>query len=121
MADHNELGKKGESIAFQYLRNKGYDIVRKNARYKKAEVDILAFHNNQLVVVEVKARTNEYYGRPEDFITKQKISLLADAANDYIEETDCQLEVRFDVISILFKEGEEYELEHIEDAFYPYM
>ena len=54
MATHNELGKKGELFAVQYLQKKGYRILERNWRYLKAEIDIIALFENTVVIVEVK-------------------------------------------------------------------
>ena len=73
MAEHNELGKIGEQLAIDYLLKNGYKIRERNYRYLKAEVDIIALKENTLVAVEVKTRTSNYFGNPEDFVTKKKI------------------------------------------------
>ena len=57
MAFHNDLGAKGERIAQEYLISKGYEIRAVNYRHRKAEIDIIALHENFLIVVEVKTRT----------------------------------------------------------------
>jgi len=119
MAQHNELGIKGEDIAFHYLVKKGYTIKARNWRYERAEIDIVAIDKNELVIVEVKTRSAAIYEEPRDSITPQKIRFLTNAAQAYIEEFEIDYETRFDVISIKwFGEGK-YELEHFEDAFLP--
>ena len=60
MAQHNELGKIGEKLAADYLLSKGYEIVCKNYFYQKAEIDIIAKHNNMMICVEVKTRKSNY-------------------------------------------------------------
>ncbi|MGG8496419.1 YraN family protein [Tenacibaculum sp. TC6] len=116
MAQHNELGKKGEEQAKGFLVQKGYRILETNYRYQKAEIDIIAQKEDTLVVVEVKTRSTDYYGNPEDFVNTKKIKLLVAAAHKYIEERDIDVEVRFDIIAILQKNGKLL-IEHIEDAF----
>ena len=54
MAEHNEVGKQGEVIAVKYLAKKGYNIITQNWRFQKAEIDIIAKYENQIVIVEVK-------------------------------------------------------------------
>lgn len=112
------LGKQGEIIAKLLLQEKGYTILETNWRYKKLEIDIIAIHNNQIVIIEVKARSGSEFGNPEDFVTKQKQKFLVSAANNYIETNNIKLECRFDVIAILFLQGKEPEINHLEDAFY---
>lgn len=117
MADHNDLGNKGEEIAIAYLQDKNYTILEKNWRFKKAEVDIIAIKNDVLAVIEVKTRTSNYFGNPEEFVNKKKIQLLVEAINEYVNLKDLDVEVRFDIISIL-KNQHQFELKHLEDAFY---
>lgn len=116
MAEHNELGKEGELQALNYLKKNGYQILEKNYRYLKAEVDIIARKAEVLVAVEVKTRSNNYFGDPQDFVNQKKIQLLLSAINYYVNKRDLDVEVRFDIIAIL-KKRNEYEIEHIEDAF----
>lgn len=116
MAQHNELGKKGEQIAIDYLVKNGYQIREKNWRFLKAEVDIIAQKENTLVAVEVKTRTSDYFGDPQDFITKKKIQLLVLAMNEYVVSKNLDVEVRFDIIAILLNK-KKISIEHIDDAF----
>jgi len=116
MAEHNELGKLGENLALDFLIKKGYKIKEKNWRYLKAEVDIIVQKENTLIAVEVKTRTSDYFGDPQDFITKKKIKLLVMAMNEYVISRDLDVEVRFDIIAIL-KNKKETKIEHLEDAF----
>ena len=117
MAQHNELGKKGEEIAQDYLLRKGYKILETNWQYRYAEIDIIALIKDTLVVVEVKTRTSEAYGKPEMFVNKKKIKLLIEAVNHYVQQQDFDFEIRFDIISIIKNQYKE-ELEHFENAFF---
>jgi len=116
MASHNELGKKGEAIAAEYLLRNGYRIKARNWRYLKAEIDIIAQKEDVLAIVEVKTRTSIAIAAPEDAVNKKKIKLLVAAANEYVVQHDLDIEVRFDIISI-HKKGENHNLNHIKDAF----
>lgn len=117
MAYHNELGKMGEKIAEDYLLSKGYEIVRKNYFYQKAEIDIIAKHNNMMICVEVKTRNSDFFGDPQDFVTPSKIKLLVKAMDAFIIENNIDLESRFDIIAVLKNKTKE-ELTHYENAFY---
>ncbi|WP_334056185.1 YraN family protein [Polaribacter sp. P097] len=116
MAQHNELGKKGEQLATSFLRENGYTILEKNYRYLKAEVDIIAQKNDILIAVEVKTRTSAYFGNPQDFVNPKKIKLLLSAIDFYVTNADLDVEVRFDIIAIICNKNET-KIEHIEDAF----
>jgi len=117
MASHNDFGKKAEELARNFLLDNGYKILETNYRFDKAEIDIIALKNSFLSIVEVKARTNVHFGKPQDAINKKKIQLLVKAANHYVIENELDVEVRFDVISII-KENDIYYIDFIENAFY---
>jgi len=119
MAEHTDLGKKGEDIAFKYLTDKKFNIKERNWRFKNEEIDLIAIDGNELVIVEVKTRSAAIYEEPRDSITDKKIRFLVNAAEQYIIENDINLETRFDVISIKWYSEGKYELEHYPDAFYP--
>lgn len=116
MATHNELGEIGEAMAVDFLLKKNYQIVTRNWRFLKAEIDIIAETEEFLVIVEVKTRSSDYYGNPEEFISPKKIKLLVTAANEYLISNDLQKEVRFDIISILHN-SKKTEILHLENAF----
>ncbi|AMC11426.1 hypothetical protein Lupro_09190 [Lutibacter profundi] len=116
MAKHNELGKKGEELAVQFLQKNNYKILDRNWRFKKAEVDIIAQKDAVLAIVEVKTRSSDYFGNPQDFVNQKKIKLLVEAVNEYVISKDLNIEVRFDIISIL-KNKNNFDIEHLEDAF----
>ena len=117
MAEHNELGKHGEALAVEFLQQNGYAILETNWTFQKAEIDIIAQKENTLAIVEVKTRSSIDFGLPQDFVKPKKIQLLVKAVNEYVIAKDLGVEVRFDIIAI-HKEGAQYNLEHIEEAFY---
>ena len=116
MAAHNELGEKGEKIAIDFLLEKGYTILEKNYRYLKAEVDIIAKIENTLAVIEVKTRSTDYFGNPEEFVNPKKIKLLLSAIDYYVTENDLDVDVRFDIIAIV-QQHKSTKIKHLEDAF----
>src|ERR1700750_2426573 len=119
MAQHNDLGRLGENLAKTHLENSGYQILNFNWTHGKAEVDLIAYKDKTIIFAEVKTRTGNAFGEPEDFVDRRKQKLLATAADEYIYLMDHQGEVRFDIISVLFDRNENYTLKHIEDAFWP--
>jgi len=116
MATHNDLGKKGEELAVDFLQKNGYQILERNWRFKKAEVDIISQKNDVLAVVEVKTRSSSYFGNPQDFVNPKKIKLLVEAINEYVTSKNLDVDVRFDIIAVL-KNKNAFEIEHLEDAF----
>jgi len=116
MAEHYDLGKKGEQLAIDYLIEKNYKILEKNYRFQKAEVDIIAIKKNILAVIEVKTRSSSYFGNPQDFVNPKKIKLLISAIDNYVTERDLDIDVRFDIIAIT-KQQNTFKIEHLKDAF----
>jgi len=117
MAKHNELGKKGEQLAVDFLLKNNYDIVERNYRFDKAEVDIIAKKDNILAIIEVKTRSTADFGNPQDFVKPKQIQRLVKAVDEYVTVNDLDAEVRFDIIAIV-KEGKDFKIEHLENAFY---
>ncbi|MDW7695095.1 YraN family protein [Flammeovirgaceae bacterium SG7u.111] len=114
---NQKLGDKGENLAAKYLAEKGYEVLYRNYRYKKAEIDIIATNGTLLVFVEVKTRSGTGFGFPEAAITPKKVEMMQLAAEYFMEEEQLpeNFLLRFDVVSIVVR-GEKYEIEHIEDA-----
>lgn len=119
MAEHNKLGSLGEELAEDFLIKKNYEIKERNWRYLKAEVDIIAETDEYVVAVEVKTRSSDDFGDPQDFVSKKKIQLLVEAMNAYVEKYDIDKEVRFDIIA-LTKQEKGFRIEHLEDAVFYY-
>ncbi len=119
MAQHLELGRLGEQLAKTHLESLGYEILDENWTHGKAEVDLIAYQNKTIIFVEVKARTGNWFGEPEDFVDNRKQKLLVNAANEYIYLMNHAGEVRFDIVAILFDHKNAHTLKHIPDAFWP--
>lgn len=117
MADHNDFGKIAEDLAVDFLVKNQYKILARNFRYLKAEVDIIAEFENQIIIVEVKARHTDAFLEPQEAVNKKKIKLLIAASNYFIEENNLDKEVRFDIISVLPNKQKTLEIHHIIDAF----
>jgi putative endonuclease len=117
MADHNDLGKKAEDLAAEYLVKNGYRILVRNFRFKKTEIDIISEKNNLIIVTEVKARSTDFFILPQEAVTKGKIKSIVTAANHFMEEFNKNQEVRFDIISVLPDQKGNLIVEHIPDAF----
>lgn len=117
MAQHNLLGKSGEELASEYLIGQGYIIRDINWQSGKYELDIVAYKDEMLVIVEVKTRRDSEYANPEDAVDRKKIRNIVWATEAYISMHQLDMDVRFDIISIIGQEPP-FEIEHIEDAFF---
>lgn len=120
MAQHNQTGKQGEEETVQYLLQHGYEIVERNWRYQRYEIDIIARKGSILSIVEVKTRTGNFYGEPYEAVTKKKERALADSADFYVVSKNLDVEVRYDIASVTMFNGKS-NVVLIEDAFYPFM
>ena len=116
MNNRSILGKKGEDLAVQYLLEKGFTLLSRNWRYRHKEVDIIASDGHDLVFVEVKTRSSDWFGTPEEAVDGRKQRYLMDAAEAYIRTRAIDTNVRFDVVSIMLKMGSQ-SIDHIVDAF----
>lgn len=101
------------------FEKKSYRILEQNYRYLKAEVDLITQIRNTVVIVEVKARTSDYFARPESAVTAKKIKLLVLAANKFIEDYNLDVDVRFDIMAMMYSNWK-WTIEHIEDASYSF-
>jgi len=118
MSESHNLGQKGEDLAAEYLKNAGYKILFRNWKWGKHEIDIIAENKDWVVFAEVKTRTEDFLVNPRDTVPREKQKSIIWAADGYIKKYNIDKESRFDVITII-KKNENFEIDHIEDAFYP--
>ncbi len=117
-----ELGAKGEDIAVRYLESRGYRIVERNYRVRLGEIDIIAEHGKDLVFIEVKTRTDTFFGTPFESVTPQKQKQLSKVALDYLGRQEQHgRPARFDVIGIILKGNsavlQDADIEMVQNAF----
>jgi len=112
------LGKRGEDLAAEYFLEEGYEILERNWRFKHIEVDIIARDKDQLVIAEVKTRSGNTYGEPSSAVDIRKQRSLVYAAERYIFSRNLDIDVRFDIVSIIIGRDRTV-LEHIREAFHP--
>jgi putative endonuclease len=115
-----QSGDEGEEIAAEYIVGKGYEIIERNYRYGKGEIDIIAKdpETGDTVFIEVKSKKNLEFGDPVYSVTKNKIKQIKRMAELYlydkeIDEIDC----RFDVITVLLRGKQKPIIEHYVNAF----
>jgi len=114
MSDKIKTGSKGENMAAEFLKEKGFEIVARNYRYKRSEIDLIVKRDDWLLFIEVKTRTSSAFGEPEEFVGELKARQIFQAAEEYIFSTNWKGHVRFDVVSV--KLGAVSEIMHFEDA-----
>jgi putative endonuclease len=113
-----DTGNKGEDIAAQYAAEHGYSVIERNWRYKYWEVDIIASKKNKLHFIEVKTRTNERFGKPEESIGRDKMNSLKRAAEEYLYQHPEWKYIQFDVMAITLHGKEVKEIFLIEDVYF---
>lgn len=113
MAAHNELGKWGEDWAVAFLQENGYQILERDWKSGRRDIDIVATDGNEVVFVEVKTRRNRLFGEPEEAVDYHKLQSLQKAINHYIRYRHINSEVRFDIISVVGTTGQKPEIDHI--------
>lgn len=111
-----DFGKEAELFAEKYFREKGYEIITRNYFFQKAEIDLIVQKDNNLVIVEVKARSYKTVILPEEAVSAKKKKLLIKAADDFILKNNVVANVRFDILALV-KQNSGWEINHIEDAF----
>jgi putative endonuclease len=118
MAESHNLGQKGEDLAVEFLKKTGFKILFRNWIWGKHEIDIIAENNEVVVFAEVKTRTEDFQVDPRSAVTREKQKSIIQAADGYIKKFSIDKDSRFDVIIVINK-GEDFKIDHIEDAFYP--
>lgn len=111
------MGRWGEDAAARYLAERGYEILARNVRTQYGELDLVAKHGELLVFIEVKTRSGNQYGQPEEAITPTKQQHLVDAAESYLQANpQIKADWRVDVIAITQQPGGETDVVHFENA-----
>jgi putative endonuclease len=117
VSDKIKKGKEGETLAADFLIEKGFEIIARNYRHKRSEIDLIVKKNDWLIFVEVKMRSSDAYGYPEEFVDYKKAKNIVDGAEEYTYQQNWQGNVRYDIVSVREQHGQK-EIVHIEDAFY---
>jgi len=94
-------GEIAEDRACEILKEEGYEIVARNWRCRTGEIDIIARDGQVLAFVEVKARRTEAFGGPEMAVDRAKQRRIVSAARRFLSTTECELPIRFDVVTFI--------------------
>jgi putative endonuclease len=114
MIDKMKTGVKGERLAADFLKGKGFRIVCRNYRFRHAEIDLIVQRDDWLIFVEVKTRSSNSFGEPEEAVDRRKSLKIFEAAEEYIYSTDWRGHIRFDIVSVTL--GDVPEIILFEDA-----
>jgi len=117
MLNNTQLGNEGEAAAKAWLESQGYRIRDTRWHCGHLELDIVAQKDGMLVVIEVKTRTTDEYGEPEEAVSQSKIRRIVNAADGYIKYFRLDLPIRFDIMALIREADGSYRINHIEDAF----
>lgn len=117
MAESNDLGRWGEDIAALYLVNHGYDIVERDWRDGHRDIDIIAVDGDTMVFVEVKTRSDNTFGEPEQAVGYEKARMLKRAATRYARSHHIRLFLRFDIIAVTGTPDSDVSIKHYEGVF----
>lgn len=117
MHQHIDLGKKGEELAAEWLTGKGFVLLKRNWRYGRYEVDIIASQAKILHIIEVKSRRSSSYGRPEESISRQKFQNMMQGAAGWLVKYPHRQRLQYDVIAINLCRGTEPEITFFEDVY----
>jgi len=113
LPQHLRDGRRGEDLAFSYLRNQGYRIVVRNfrARGSRGEIDLIGWDGDHLACVEVKTRKNADFGRPEGAVGREKRKQLIRASYEYARRAAVDPErLRFDIVAVTLEPRPEIRL-----------
>jgi putative endonuclease len=118
MGKAQKVGKTGESIAVSYLQSQGLNILERNFRAHRGEIDIIAREEETLVFVEVKASTGGAFGEPLTWVNRRKKHKIARTAEAYLlAHSRPDVECRFDVIAVSIRSNG-HDIKHIKNAFW---
>ncbi len=113
-----DLGQLGEELAAQFLKKKDYEILERNYRWARGEIDIVAKKENILIFVEVKTTQSERFGPPETWVDSRKQQQIGIVAERYLQEKEIdEMDCRFDVVAVTLH-GKAWEIKHLENAFW---
>jgi putative endonuclease len=112
-----ELGRAGEKAAADLLRREGYEVVGSGFRARRGELDLICRRGPDLVVVEVKTRTDDAFGSPAEAVGSRKRRALVAAAAEYRALAEWRGPIRYAVVGLTVSGDGKFEVELIEDAF----
>lgn len=114
MDERRKFGNEGEELAAKFLKRQGLKILKTQYRTKFGEIDLVARDGREIVFVEVKTRRTLEFGHPEEAVHPIKLAHMSAAGEYYLREHKCEAAPhRYDVIAIIWPEGETPEILHL--------
>jgi len=118
MAAKDELGRRGEDLAADYLTDRGLVVLTRNWRCREGELDLVATDADRLVVCEVKTRSGTAFGEPAEAVTARKAMRIRRVTQVWLAVHRLPwCEIRFDVLAVLLAPGRPATVQHFEGAF----
>ena len=118
MAAHNEFGKAGEQMAAEWLEQRGFQLIFRNWRSARHEVDVIASRHGILHFIEVKSRHDDHFGNPEDWVNRKKGQHILTAGEAFQNKYPEWNQIQYDILSILLIPGGKPEFFFIEDVYW---
>jgi putative endonuclease len=118
MAAHNEFGKAGEQMAVEWLIQHGFQLISRNWKFGRYEVDIIASREGVLHFIEVKSRHDDVFGKPEDWVNRKKGRHLLTAGVAFQDKYPDWMLVQYDILSILITPDGKRDFFFIEDVYW---
>ncbi len=116
MAKHLETGKEGEEMAAEWLLGQGFTILHRNWKHSYFELDVIAEREGVLHFIEVKTRTTDTYGHPEEGVTAKKLERLMNAGEEFLNVYPVWERIQYDILSIRLYSNKAPEYFFIEDV-----
>jgi putative endonuclease len=117
MSTRAALGRRGEDAAARLYLRLGFDVVARNCRLPRGEIDLIARRGSLLVFCEVKTRVTDRFGQPSEAVGYRKRARVRQLAAAWLARHPAgRCEIRFDVVSVIVR-GDRLSLDHIENAF----
>jgi putative endonuclease len=118
MAAHNEFGKEGEQMAAEWLEQQGFQLISRNWKSGRYEIDIIACRDGILHFIEVKSRHDDEFGKPEDWVDRKKGNRMLSAGEAFHYKYPDWTNVQYDILSILLTSDGKRDFFFIEDVYW---
>ncbi|MBT3230534.1 YraN family protein [Candidatus Uhrbacteria bacterium] len=106
MDPRRRFGNKAENLAARFLVSKGYKILKRQYRTRGGEIDLIALDGDEIVFIEVKARTTNEFGYPEESVTRDKLRKIQATAELYLSKSkSLNSPYRIEVVAVEYQKG----------------